>query len=218
VLVLELLIIGLAITLEPVPLTAFILVLSSKQGARKGAWFVLGWLLSLVAVIIITLLATGNSPPKPSTGPSLAALAVKIAIGVVLLLIALRQRRRIGKPKKAKKTPRWQSGIDNMSPLYAMGLALFVQPWGLIAAGVANIVNAKLASWADYLGLIFFCLVATGTYLAMEIYAVARPERTQAFLSRVRIWIDSHTDVIIVWVSLILGLWLIGDSIYILVS
>jgi hypothetical protein len=172
----------------------------------------------LVAVVIITLVATGNSPPKPNTGPSLGALAVKIALGVVLLVIALRQRRRMGRPKKAKSPPRWQSGIDNMSPLYAMGLAFFVQPWGLIAAGVATIVQAKLASWADYLGLIFFCLVATGTYLVMEIYAVARPERTQALLSRIRIWIDGHTDVIIIWVSLILGLWLIGDSVYLLVT
>ena len=216
--VLELLIIGLAITLEPVPLTAFILVLSSKGGARKGAAFVFGWLLSLVAVVVVTLIATGNSPPKPNTGPSLAALAVKIAIGVALLLIALRQRRRLGRPKKPKNPPKWQTGIDNMSPLYAMGLAFFVQPWGLIAAGVTTIVQAKLASWADYLGLIFFCLVATGIYLVMEIYAVARPERAQVLLSRIRVWIDGHTDLIIIWLSLILGLWLIGDSVYLLVT
>ena len=124
----------------------------------------------------------------------------------------------MGRPKKPKSPPKWQTGIDNMSPLYAMGLAFFVQPWGLIAAGVATIVQAKLASWADYLGLIFFCLVATGIYLAMEIYAVARPERAQALLSRIRLWIDGHTDLIIIWVSLILGLWLIGDSIYLLVT
>ena len=37
VLVLNLLLIGLAISLEPIPLTAFILVLASKNGVRKGA-------------------------------------------------------------------------------------------------------------------------------------------------------------------------------------
>ena len=36
-LVLNLLLIGLAISLEPIPLTAFILVLASKNGIRKGA-------------------------------------------------------------------------------------------------------------------------------------------------------------------------------------
>src|SRR5271155_4811648 len=120
--VLDLLLIGLVIAVEPIPLTAFILVLSSKGGVRKGAAFIFGWLLSLAVVIAITVLVTGNKPPAPSTAPSLGALAAKIAIGVVLVFFAVRQRRRMGRPKPPKKTPKWQTGIDNMSPLYAIGL------------------------------------------------------------------------------------------------
>jgi hypothetical protein len=216
--ILQLVIIGLGVTLEPIPLTAFILVLASEGGLRKGAAFIVGWVASLVAVAVITLLATGNNPPKPNTAPSLGALAVKIALGVVLLLVAWRRYRRLGRPKAPKKTPKWQAGIDSMSPLYAMGLAPFVQPWGLIAAGVATIVGAKLSSWLDYLTIALFCLLATGTYLAMEIYAVVRREATQAFLVKLRTWIDTHTDELIVWVSLIVGLWLIGNSVYVLVA
>ena len=78
--VLNLVLIGLAITLEPIPLTAFILVLASKGGVRKGAAFIFGWLLSLAIVIAFTVLVTDNKPPKPSTAPSLAALAAKLAI------------------------------------------------------------------------------------------------------------------------------------------
>ena len=70
--VLNLVLIGLVITLEPLPLTAFILILSSKGGVRKGAAFIFGWLLSLAIVIAFTVLVTGNNPPKPSTAPSLA--------------------------------------------------------------------------------------------------------------------------------------------------
>src|SRR3954454_3766304 len=80
-LVLTLVVLGLAITLEPIPLTAFILVLASRNGVRKGAAFIFGWLASLAVVIWATLLVTGNDPPKPNTTPSLAALAVKILIG-----------------------------------------------------------------------------------------------------------------------------------------
>lgn len=217
-LILDLVIIGLAITLEPIPLTSFILILASEGGIRKGAAFIFGWVVSLVVVVVITLLATGNSPPKPNTAPSLGASAVKIALGVVLLVVAWLRYRRLGRPKPPKKTPKWQAGIDRMSPLYAMGLAAFVQPWGLIAVGVATIVEAKLATFADYLAIALFCLLATGTYLAAEIYAALRRETAQAFLIRVRTWIDTHTDVLIVWISLILGLWLIGKSTYLIVS
>jgi threonine/homoserine/homoserine lactone efflux protein len=216
--VLDLILIGLAITFEPIPLTAFILILASKNGTRKGAAFIFGWLLSLAVVVAITILATSNNPPKSNTAPSLAALAVKIAIGVVLLVIALRQWRKIGKPRPPKKTPKWQTGIDNMSPWYAMGLAPLTQPWGLVAAGVATITEARLASWQDYVAIVGFCLIATGVYIVMELYGGFRPDQGQALLTRLRNWLDTHTDQMIVIVSLVLGLWLVGKSVYLLVT
>ncbi|MGA7417550.1 MAG: GAP family protein [Acidimicrobiales bacterium] len=212
--ILDLVLIGLVITLEPLPLTAFILILLAKRGVRKGAAFIFGWLLSLAIVIAITILITGNKPPEPATAPSLAALAVKIAIGVGLLVVAERQRRRMGRPKKPKKTPKWQSGLDNMSPWFVIGLAPLLQPWGLVAAGVATIVDAKLASAANDIAVIIFCLIATSSLLIMEGYAISRPEEAQAFLGRLRTWIDTHTDQVIVVASVFLGFWLIGKSIY----
>ena len=216
--VIDLILIGLAITLEPIPLTTFILVLASKGGVRKGAAFIFGWLVSLAAVVALTILATGNKPPKPNTGPSLAALAVKILIGVVLVIIAVRQWRKMGKPKKPKKTPKWQTGIDNMSPSFAIALGPLTQPWGLVAAGVAVITEAKLSSWQSYIALFLFCVIATVTYLVMEIYAGFWPEQTQAFLTRTRAWIDTHTDQVIIVVSLALGFYLIAKSIYLIVT
>ena len=80
--ILNLVLIGLAVTLDPLPLTAFLVVLPSERGVRKGAAFVFGWLVSLAIVVTVTVLATGNNPPQPNTAPSLASLAVKIALGV----------------------------------------------------------------------------------------------------------------------------------------
>ena len=67
--ILNLVLIGVVITLEPIPLTAFILVLASKGGVRKGAAFIFGWLLSLAIVIAFTVLVTGNNPPNPARLP-----------------------------------------------------------------------------------------------------------------------------------------------------
>lgn len=216
--VLDLMVIGLAITLEPIPLTAFILVLASRNGVRKGAAFIFGWLASLAVVVAVTLLATGNNPPKANTAPSLASLAGKIAIGVVLLVIALRHWRRLGQPKKPRKTPKWQTGIDKMSPWYAMGLAPLTQPWGLVAAGVATVTEAKLESWESYVAIVAFCLVATAAYIAMELYVGFRPDKGQKLLSRLRVWMDTHTEQVIIIVSLALGVYLIGQSVYLLVT
>jgi len=216
--VLDLLLIGLAIALDPLPLTAFIVILPSRRGVRKGAAFVFGWLVSLAIVVAVTVLATGNNPPKSNTVPSLAALAVKIAIGVVLVVIAIRHIRSRGRPKKPKKPPKWQTHVDSMSPWFALVLAPTLQPWGLIGAGAATVVEAKLSSWQSFLALFGFCVLASGSYLAMEIYAGFRPKQSQALLARFRTWIDTHTDQVIIYGSLILGLWLIANSVYLIVT
>lgn len=215
---LDLIVIGVAIAFDPLPLTTFLIVVSSVGGVRKGSAFVLGWLVSMAAVVAITILATGNNPPKPSTAPSVTALAVRIAIGAGLLVVALRQRWKMARPKKEKKVPKWQAGVDAMSPWYALALAPFVQPWGLIAAGVATVTQAKVSSAADVIALVLFCVIGTSTYLGLEIYAGFWPERAGSTLAAIRTWIDTHTDQAIIVGSLVVGLWLIGKSSYLLVA
>jgi hypothetical protein len=209
----NLFLIGLAVALDPLPLTAFLIVLPSQRGAVKGAAYVFGWLASLAIVVAIAVVATGNNPPRPQTAPSIAALAVKAALGVVLVVIAIRRRREMRtQPRKPKKPPKWQEHVDNMSPWFALGLAPALQPWLLIGAGAATVVEAKLSSWESFLALFLYCIVASSTYLAMEIYAVFRPARSQAFLASFQAWIDNHTDQAIVLGSMLLGLWLIANS------
>ena len=216
--VLNLILIGLAVTLDPLPLTAFLVVLPSERGTRKGAAFVFGWLVSLAVVVTITVVATGNNPPKPNTAPSLAALAGKIVLGAVLVVIAVRRIRARGRPRPPKKPPKWQEHVDNMSPWFALGLAPALQPWVLIGAGAATVVEAKLSSWESFIALFLYCVLASASYLAMEIYAVFRPDQSQELLARFRVWINTHTDQVIIGGSLIIGLWLMANSIYLIVS
>jgi threonine/homoserine/homoserine lactone efflux protein len=213
--VLDLMLIGLAIALEPFPLTAFILVLSAEKGIWKGLAFVLGWLACLVAVIAAVLATTEGKPPKPDTSPSTAVLAVKLALGVALILFAERQRRRMGRPRKQ---PGWMARLDRLSPWTAAGLAAFLQPWALVAAGAATVVQAKLSTAGDYVTLVLFCLLATSSFLYLELYAVFAPAAATSRLERMRAWLDTHQDQVIVLVLLLLGCWLAGKSIYLLVS
>jgi hypothetical protein len=216
--ILDLVLIGVAIALDPLPLTAFLVVLPSKRGVVKGAAFVFGWLVSLVIVVTVTVLATGNDPPQPNTAPSLASLAVKTALGVVLVVIAIRHIRARGKPKPPKKPPKWQEHVDSMSPWFALVLAPTLQPWVLIGTGAATVVEAKLSSWENFLALFLYCVLASSSYLAMEVYALVRPSQSQALLARFRAWIDGHMDQAIIGGSLIIGLYLIAKDIYLIVT
>jgi hypothetical protein len=213
--VLDLLLIGLGITLEPFPLIAFLLILSSEKGTRKGLAFILGWLACLVVVIGAVILLTGGKPPAPATAPSTAVLAIKLALGVVLILNAVRQERRRGRPRK---TPAWMARLDGVSVWSAAGLAAFLQPWTLVAAGAATVSQAKLSNVWEWLILLLFCLLATSSFLYLELSAAFRPVAADALMKKLRNWLDTHQDQVIIVISLLLGLWLAGKSIYLLVT
>jgi Sap, sulfolipid-1-addressing protein len=213
--VLDLVIIGLAITLEPLTLIAFILILAARKGLWKGLAFIAGFMASVVAVIVAVLLTTGGDPPRQHTAPSTAVLVVKALLGVLLIWIGLRQRRRRGQPRKP---PGWMARLDHMSPAAAVGLGAFLVPWSLVAIAAATVVQAKLSTPGDWLALIAFCLLATSTFLIMELYAAFSPEAAQARLGRVRAWIDAHTDQAIIVGALAIGGFLLADSIFLLVS
>ena len=213
--VLDLVLIGLAITLEPFPLSAFVLILGADRGTIKGLAFILGWLACLVAVIAAVVLATRGNPPADNTVPSDAALAVKLAAGLVLILLAWHQWRRVGRPRQP---PAWMARLDRLSLWAAAGLAAFLQPWTMVAAGAATIVEAKLSTAGDYLTLMFYCLLGTSSYLYLELYAVFSPAAAGNRLQQLRTWLDTHMDQVIVAIFLLLGFWLAGKSIYLLVS
>lgn len=139
--VLDLVLIGLAITLDPLPVTAFVLVLSARGGIWKGLSFVLAWLAGFVA-------------------------AAKLAIGVGLVWYADHARRRRG---KRQKSPGPMSRLDRISPWTAAGLALLLQQWGMVAAGAATVVEADLSHAAGYAALMGYCLPATSSLLAGDL-------------------------------------------------
>ena len=108
--------------------------------------------------------------------------------------------------------------LDRMSPWAAVGFGAFMQPWSLVAIGAATVVQAKLSTVGDWLALVMFCLLATSSFLVMELYAAMRPEAAEARLGRVRTWIDSHMDQAIIIGSLALGGLLLADSIFLIVD
>ncbi|MCX5193005.1 GAP family protein [Streptomyces sp. NBC_00249] len=219
--VLDLLLIGLAVTLFPLPIMAFVLVVSAPRGVRKGLAFILAWLACLVAVIAAVLLLTGGQPPPPRSPPSIAALAATLAIGVGLVLYSEHRRRRSRRdaPAPSANEPTasgtsLESRMDQATGWSAAALAVLLQPWGMVAAAAATVVQADLSHAESSLALFAFCLLATSTLLAMELYMVFSPEKAQLALTNLRAWLERHKDPAIVVACLVLGLWLVGRSLY----
>ncbi|MCX4744057.1 GAP family protein [Kitasatospora sp. NBC_01287] len=230
--VLDLFIIGLAITLGPLHNTAFILILTARRGVRKGLAFVLAWLACLVLVVAAVLLGTGGTPPRSHTAPSTGAEALKLAIGVAMIGYGeYRRRRRTGARAgqgsgsgvgnvdgRSRRAASLLTRLHDVSAWTAAGFGVLLQPWGLVAAGAATVVRLRLSGIASYLALLGFCLLATASILAMELYTAFAPQAAGHRLDAVRRWVEGHTDQAVVAISLVAGLWLVSKSIYQLVS
>ncbi len=220
--VLDLLLIGLIITLFPLPIMAFVLVVSAPRGILKGLAFILAWLACLVAVMAVVLLLTDGQPPPPRSPPSIAALVATLVIGVGLVVYSEHRRRRsrtAPAPPSAQEQPTTSgssmtSRMDDATIWSAAVLAVLLQPWGMVAAAAATVVQADLSHGESFLALMAFCLLATSTLLAMELYMVFSPEKAQRALLTLRGWLERHKDPAIVVTCLLLGLWLVGRSLY----
>ena len=96
-------------------------------------------------------------------------------------------------------------------------IAAILQPWTLVAAAAVTATQATLSSVADYLALASFCLLATSSFIVLELYAVFAPAAgTQ--LAALRTWLDRHGNQVIIIVCLVLGVWLTGQGISLLVT
>ncbi|MGI5451646.1 GAP family protein [Streptomyces sp. CA-249302] len=212
--VLDLLVIGLAIAVFPLSVTAFVLVLSARGGTWKGLVFILAWLACFVAVLAAVLLTTGGKPPAPKSPPSTAASAVKLAIGVGLVGYGWhrhRQRERTG--PRHKSSGGLTARLDRLSLWTSAGLAPLLQPWGLVAAGAATVVSADMSHAASYLALFGYCLLASSSLLVMEVYTTFAPDSARVRLGKLRTWIETHQEQALVAVALVAGLFLVSRSI-----
>lgn len=103
----DLVLIALGIALQPFRLSAFILILSTEGGTKKGLGFILGWLICLVLVIAVVVLITGGRPVRFRTVPLTVVVIIKLALGIALIVLAAAQWRR---RNRARRAPAWLAG------------------------------------------------------------------------------------------------------------
>ena len=98
---------AVGVALSPVPIIAVVLMLVTPRAAANGAAFVLGWLIGIRAVGTVVLLIASPADASTSGGPATWTNVLKLVLGVLLVLVALREWR--GRPR-GRKSRRPRSG------------------------------------------------------------------------------------------------------------
>jgi hypothetical protein len=140
---LTLLLLALALAIQPWSLLAAVLLVTSEGGVAKTMAYVSGWVLALAAVAIVTIAVYPQTPKaaSSSTWTSWVEIASGVALGGWLLL---RSRRPVA-AQPAGTQPKWMSRLDSMSPLPAFVLGAFLPNYAIVVAAVSNVVQAGLS-------------------------------------------------------------------------
>jgi threonine/homoserine/homoserine lactone efflux protein len=143
---------------------------------------------------------------------------LKIVLGVLLLLLALRQFRSRPHGEEQVALPKWMGAIDHFKPGAALGagaLLSAVNPKNLLltVGAAAAIAQTGISAGQQTIAFAVFAVIGTlGVAVPVVIY-VAVGSRSADLLAKLRDWMGQHNAVIMSVLCLIIGVKLIGDAI-----
>lgn len=209
---------AVAVMLNPTGIVVVILMLVTARGRVNGPWFLVGWLASVAAVGTVMLLIAGGIDATDDGAPATWVSVLLLVLGVLLLLVALKQWR--DRPRQGdapKAPPKWMSALDRFTPLKAAGTAVLLGGLNpknllLILAGAAAIAQTGISTGQQIGALVIFVVIASlGVAIPVVLYFAG--DRSRRMLDELEDWMARNSAVIIAVVLVIFGIKLIGDAI-----
>lgn len=209
---------AVGIAISPVPIIAVILMLATPRGRANGVAFLLSWVATL-SVLTTAIVLAGSGADAHQDGETASWVYwVKLACGVLFLLLAVRQWK--GRPHAGAdaELPGWMRAIDSFTPGKAAGLAAALSalnPKNLVLAvgGAVSIAGSSASAGGKSVAAVLFVLIASlCALLPVGVYFLGGA-RSQQVLGSWKEWMGRHNSAIMTVVLLVLGAKFAGDAI-----
>jgi hypothetical protein len=162
---------AIGVAISPVPIIVIVLMLGTPRARSNGVAFALGWLAGLTIVGgALLALANGNSQADDG-GPETWVSIVKLALGVLFILLAARTWR--GRPRAGQEAamPKWMQAIDTFTTGKSLGFAVVLsginpKNLALTIAAVTTIAQTGISGGEAAGALAVFILIGSLSILA----------------------------------------------------
>lgn len=210
---------AVGIAISPIPVAAVILMLFSGRARTNALAFGAGWVVGIAAVasIVVALPGVGTDTGEPSD----ATGWIKLVLGLLLLLVAVRQWR--GRPTGDAEppVPGWMARIDDLRPGAAVGLGLAlsaVNPKNLLlgAAAGASLAALDLPTGQAVGGIVVYTAVAAATVAVPVAAYLVAGARLDPTLAHTKEWLIANNSVVLAVLLVVFGVNLVGDALQIL--
>jgi threonine/homoserine/homoserine lactone efflux protein len=209
---------AVGVALSPLPIVAVVLMLVSRRGRANGAAFIVGWIAGLAIVGAVVLSVSSGARASDDGSPATGVSVLKLVLGVLLLLVAVRQWR--GRPRDPSQihTPKWMGALDTFTPVKAVGAGAVLSGLNpkntlLAVAGAAAIAGTGIDAGQQAVAYAIFVLIATVGVGAPVVLAIAMGDRSRKLLDELKDWMAANNAVIMAVLLLVIGVKLIGDGI-----
>lgn len=215
----EILPLALGIAISPIPVIAAILMLLSPRAKGTSVGFLLGWVIGIVVAVTVFTLLASMLPEKDADAANPAAGWIKIGLGVLLLLMALKQWR--GRPTGDVEPalPTWMKAIDTMTAVKGAGLGFLlsaVNPKNLIMAAGAGVIiggtDAGLATTARVVSIAIFTAVAAASVAVPVIAYLVASDAMAGPLESMHRWLVRESATVMAVLLLVIGVVMIGKG------
>jgi threonine/homoserine/homoserine lactone efflux protein len=192
-------------------------MLVTARARVNGPAFIIGWLLGLAVVGAIVLLVAPDATDD-SGGPTTWVSVLKLALGALLLLVALKQWRARPHDGQEAPTPKWMGAIDGFTAPKSLGAGVVLSaanPKNLLlaVAAAAAIAQTDIPGGEQAIAYTVFALIGTVGVATPVVIYFALGERSAELLDRLKRWMADHNAVIMAVLCLVVGAKLVGDAI-----
>ena len=209
---------GVGVALSPVPIIAVVLMLGTPRARANGPAFVLGWVVGLAVAGTVILLVSSGANASDGGDPATWVGVLKIALGLLLLLVAARTWQVRPRGGREGALPKWMQTIDTFTASKAFGFGALlsgVNPKNLLltVGAAAAIAQTGVPAREQAVALAVFIVVGTlGPGIPVAIYYLAG-ERAEPLLDNLKAWMGAHNAAIMAVLCLVIAAKLIGDGI-----
>ncbi|MEV8267689.1 GAP family protein [Microbacterium sp. NPDC076911] len=209
---------ALGVAISVVPIIAAILMLLSPKAKVTGVGFMLGWIVGIVVAVTAFTLLSSVVPANNSNGSNPVVGTIQLVLGLLLLVVAVRQWKSRPKAGETPKLPKWMKAIDSVTFFSAFGLAFLlaaVNPKNLLLAASAgvSIGTAGLDVGSTVIAIVIFVVIGASTVAVPVIAYLIAPDKLRAPLGKMREWLARENALIMALLMLVIGVNLIGKGI-----
>jgi hypothetical protein len=214
----ELLPLAVAIAISVSTIITTVLMLLSPKAKSRTVGLLVGCVVGVAGAVALFALLPGLLPTQDSGGSSLPGAVIKMVVGALLVVLALRQWRERPAEGDHVELPKWMAGVDSMMPGKALVLGLLlsaVVPKNLLIALAAGVIvgEAGLSVGQASVVIVGFTAIATSTVAVPVIANVVAPSQTRGPFETLREWLVQNNVTIMVLVVFVIGVVMIGNGV-----